>query len=53
MSSFTNIISKSAVIQHVFDLVEKLSHCNATVLIHGESKTDKEITAKARYFNSN
>jgi DNA-binding NtrC family response regulator len=37
----------------VFDLVEKLTHINATVLIHGETGTGKEIVAKGRFFNSN
>ncbi|MBT5375982.1 MAG: sigma-54-dependent Fis family transcriptional regulator [Nitrospinaceae bacterium] len=46
-----NIIGKSAAIQKVFDLVDKVSQSNATVLITGESGTGKELIAKAIHFN--
>ncbi len=46
-----NIIGKSAPIQKIFDLVEKVSQSNATVLITGESGTGKELIAKAIHFN--
>jgi two-component system, NtrC family, response regulator PilR len=46
-----NIIGKSRPIQKIFDLVEKVSQSNATVLITGESGTGKELIAKAIHFN--
>lgn len=48
-----NIIGKSAAFQRIFDLIEKVSRSNATVLIQGESGTGKEMVAKAIHFNSN
>ena len=48
-----NIVGKSAAIQKIFGLIEKVSLSNATVLIDGESGTGKEIIAKAIHFNGN
>jgi two-component system, NtrC family, response regulator PilR len=50
---FSNIIGKSEAFQRIFDLIEKVSRSNATVLILGESGTGKEMVAKAIHFNSN
>ena len=50
--SFSEIIGKSASLQNVFRIVEKVADTNATVLIQGESGTGKELVAKAIHFNS-
>jgi two-component system NtrC family response regulator len=49
---FDNIIGKSKPIQAVFDIIQKVAHSKATVLISGESGTGKELIAKAIHFNS-
>ncbi|MBT5470150.1 MAG: sigma-54-dependent Fis family transcriptional regulator [Nitrospina sp.] len=49
----SNIIGKSPVFQKIFELIEKVSRSNATVLIDGESGTGKEVIAKAIHFNGN
>jgi two-component system NtrC family response regulator len=50
--SFSEIIGKSASLQNVFRIVEKIADTNASVLIQGESGTGKELIAKAIHFNS-
>ncbi|RYZ77672.1 MAG: sigma-54-dependent Fis family transcriptional regulator [Proteobacteria bacterium] len=45
--SFANIIGKSQGMQEVFDLVKRVAHANANVLINGESGTGKERVARA------
>jgi len=50
--SFDNIIGKSKPMQGVFDMIRRVAHTKATVLITGESGTGKELTAKAIHFNS-
>jgi DNA-binding NtrC family response regulator len=50
--SFTEIIGKSASLQNVFRIVEKIADTSASVLIQGESGTGKELIAKAIHFNS-
>jgi len=49
---FANILGKSAAMQKVFDLIDKVARTNTTVLINGESGTGKELIAKAIHFNS-
>ncbi len=49
---FANIIGKSASMQKIFDLIDKVARTNTTVLINGESGTGKELIAKAVHFNS-
>ncbi len=49
---FDNIIGKSKSMQVVFDMIRRIAHTKATVLITGESGTGKELTAKALHFNS-
>ncbi len=44
---YGDIISKSPKMQHVFDLVKKVSAASANVLITGESGTGKELIARA------
>jgi two-component system NtrC family response regulator len=49
---FDNIVGKSKPMQAVFDVIRKVAHSKATVLITGESGTGKELIAKAIHFNS-
>lgn len=49
---FDNILGKSKPIQAIFDIIQKVAHTKATVLITGESGTGKELIAKAIHFNS-
>ncbi|HVS01200.1 MAG TPA: sigma-54 dependent transcriptional regulator [Thermoanaerobaculia bacterium] len=50
--SFDNIIGKSAPMQDVFSLIERVARTTSTVLIHGESGTGKELIARAIHFAS-
>lgn len=45
--SLENIIGKSGAMQRVFELVDKVSNSDATVLVRGESGTGKELIAQA------
>lgn len=49
---FDNIVGKSKPIQAIFEIIQKVAHTKATVLISGESGTGKELIAKAIHFNS-
>ena len=48
--TFSNIIGKSARMQQVFSLIERVSKTTSTVLIQGESGTGKELIARAVHF---
>ena len=50
--SFANIIGKSAPMQDVFTIIEKIRESSASVLITGESGTGKELVASAIHYNS-
>ena len=49
---FANIIGRSAPMQKIFDMIDKVAKTNTTVLINGESGTGKELIAKAIHYNS-
>ncbi len=49
---FDNIVGKSKPMQAVFDMVQKVAHSKATILITGASGTGKDLTAKAIHFSS-
>jgi two-component system response regulator HydG len=48
--SFRNLIGKSAVMQQLYDLLERVSDISSPVLITGESGTGKELVARALHF---
>jgi len=50
---FDDIIGNSPAMMEVFDLVEKVSTSDSTILIRGESGTGKELIARAIHQNSN
>ncbi len=49
---FGKIIGKSAPMQRIYQLIEKVAPSKATVLITGDSGTGKELIARAIHFNS-
>jgi DNA-binding NtrC family response regulator len=49
---FDNIVSDHHKMQAIFELVEKVSDSDSTVLIYGESGTGKELIARAIHYNS-
>jgi DNA-binding NtrC family response regulator len=49
---FANIVGMSAPMKSVFQLMEKFSRVDGTVLISGESGTGKELAARAIHFAS-
>ncbi|ETX06885.1 sigma-54-dependent transcriptional regulator [Candidatus Entotheonella palauensis] len=50
--SFGQLLGKSAAMQRLFSLLERLAATQSTVLIQGESGTGKELVARALHFNS-
>ncbi len=50
--SFSNIIGRSAAMQEVFSLIQRIADSPVTVMITGESGTGKELVARALHFNS-
>jgi two-component system NtrC family response regulator len=49
---FENIIGRSESLLYVLDMAARAAQTDATVLIHGETGTGKELLAKAVHFNS-
>jgi DNA-binding NtrC family response regulator len=50
--SFGQLLGKSAVMQRLFGLLERLAATSSTVLIQGESGTGKELVARALHYQS-
>ena len=48
---FGELLGKSAVMQRLFGLLERLAATNSIVLIQGESGTGKELVARALHYN--
>jgi DNA-binding NtrC family response regulator len=48
---FGDLLGKSAVMQRLFGLLERLAATNSTVLIQGESGTGKELVARALHYH--
>ena len=48
--SFHNIIGKTAVMEKVFNQIEKVAYNNINVFIQGESGTGKELVARAIHY---
>ncbi|MFQ5687570.1 MAG: sigma-54 interaction domain-containing protein [Candidatus Scalindua sp.] len=49
---FHNLIGKSYLMQKIFDLIERVSQTDSTILITGETGTGKELVARAVHYNS-
>src|SRR5215831_16707542 len=49
--TFGQLLGKSAVMQQLFGLLERLAASQSTVLIQGESGTGKELVARALHYN--
>jgi two-component system, NtrC family, response regulator HydG len=49
--AFGQLLGKSAVMQRLFALLERLAATSSTVLIQGESGTGKELVARALHFH--
>jgi DNA-binding NtrC family response regulator len=49
--TFGQLLGKSAVMQRLFALLERLAATSSTVLIQGESGTGKELVARALHFH--
>jgi DNA-binding NtrC family response regulator len=50
--SFGELLGKSAAMQRLFGLLERLAATGSTVLIQGESGTGKELVARALHYHS-
>jgi two-component system response regulator HupR/HoxA len=48
---FANIVGKSAAMQRMFRLLEKVVESESTVLVTGENGTGKELIARALHYN--
>ncbi len=49
---FANMIGKSAAMQNLYTMVERICDSDTTVLVNGENGTGKELIAKALHYNS-
>ncbi len=50
--SIGNLISRSARMREVFQLIRQVADTDVTILVQGESGTGKELVARALHFNS-
>jgi sigma-54 specific flagellar transcriptional regulator A len=51
-NNIPQIIGTSSVIKRIYELIQKVSNSNSTVLIFGESGTGKELIAKSIHYSS-
>jgi two-component system response regulator PilR (NtrC family) len=51
-ANFSHIVGKSPEMQKIFDVIQKVSGSDSTILISGLSGTGKELVARAIHFNS-
>jgi DNA-binding NtrC family response regulator len=49
---FDQIVGRSAAMQRVFQIIERIAPTNTTVLISGRTGTGKELVARAIHYNS-
>ncbi len=49
---FHNLIGKSYLMRNIYNLIERVSKADSTILITGETGTGKELVAKAIHYNS-
>ncbi len=49
---FSHIVGKSPEMEKVFEVIQKVSQTDSTVLVSGKSGTGKELVARAIHFNS-
>ncbi len=49
---FENMVGSSSEMNQVYELIERVSDSDSTILIQGESGTGKEIVAKTIHYNS-
>ena len=49
---FHNLIGKSYLMQDLYNLIERVSQTDSTILITGETGTGKELVARAIHYNS-
>ncbi len=50
--NFAQMVGKSAPMQHLYRMIERVCKSDATVLIQGENGTGKELIARALHYNS-
>ena len=50
--NFSNLVGKSPEMAKVFDIIQKVSDTDSTILITGKSGTGKELVARAIHYNS-
>jgi two-component system response regulator PilR (NtrC family) len=50
--TFSNIIGRSARMQEIFSVIQRIAKNTSTVLISGDSGTGKELIARAIHYNS-
>ncbi|HXG92425.1 MAG TPA: sigma-54 dependent transcriptional regulator [Blastocatellia bacterium] len=50
--SFDQIIGRSAAMQRIFQIIERVAPTNTTVLVSGRTGTGKELVARAIHYNS-